>query len=397
MCVSGLSLTNFNKLLAKSSEINDLCTPIKNLLGINYFNYIRLNKDNSRLSLTNYPKYIEDFYIKKSYAKKYINTVEKSCIKEIDIYQDYFQWKEVADVSASFAEAEQHYNITNGITLIKRFPNFVELYYFGIPKNTIKNSDVLKSNIDLLDRFILYFKDKGNKTITYAEENPITVKNITNCIPLHDMSLNACASILSHMNQFRFIYQQGEKKIFLTARETMLLIYLIMQFSMREIAEKLRCSHQTIENCLNGIKSQLSCYTRHSLIEKLNNLKIIDISIKNKEEINFFQCNFITSTSKEYLLNTAIENIHLDGIRKNIYLTKQEAICAFYLCHGYSAKNIANNTNRTFKTIEAHIYNLKKKLSITTKSSLTSFFIHHKILPMIALAYPELSDVFQPK
>jgi DNA-binding CsgD family transcriptional regulator len=55
---------------------------------------------------------------------------------------------------------------------------------------------------------------------------------------------------------------------------------------------------------------------------------------------------------------------------KNTYLTKQQMICAAYLMHSYTAKQIAKIMNLSYRTVENHIETIKQKFSCQDRSEL---------------------------
>jgi DNA-binding NarL/FixJ family response regulator len=68
------------------------------------------------------------------------------------------------------------------------------------------------------------------------------------------------------------------------------------------------------------------------------------------------------------------------SLEKQTILTSRELQCAYYLLEGMTAKGIASQLNISHRTIEAHIDNIKHKLSCKNKIQLVlklaSLFIH---------------------
>ena len=375
-----------HKLLEKTPEIEQLCLPLKDKLKVTYFNYVKINADNSRVILTDRAKYIEDYYRTHAVMPEYSERIEKKHILKNSSYPEYFLWKKFESATSPFfVEARERYNIANGITLIKYFTNYVELYYFGTAKNNTTAPEIYESNIDQFERFILYFKNNGRKLLKFADDNAIKIENTAIDIPSYDAVFNKRYPLFSDLGEFRFTYRKGKENLFLSEQETKCIAYIIRQFSMREIADMLKRSPKTIEAHINNIKRKLNCSSRQSLVKDL--LKL------DKENSAFYNDKINKSKlASEYATSLYLKNIYLDHIKKDLYITKQEAICLYYFCHGYDAKTLGKKIHNSYKTIERHIYDIKLKFGIKKRSALVHFCLYHNLLNMITIAYPNLID-----
>jgi DNA-binding CsgD family transcriptional regulator len=364
--------------LQKTSEIEQLCLPIKDQLGITYFNYVRLNRDNSRFLLTNKAKYVENFYKYKRYHDKTVMNIE--CLK----YNKVFMWEAIKN-APTFKEARNDYDIANGITLIETSDDYYELYYFGTTANNKK--DYL-SHIDWFERFIMFFKDRGNDLIHFACQHPMVLPETKHYISTDNATKEEFRT-LTNSDYFRFIYDAEESNYIFSQRETEFASYLLMQFSAREIARKMQLSNKTVEAHIAKLKEKLGCYSKQSLIEILFKLDIVNINLPYKNDsINLNKKN-CTDFGK-FLFNTNCNKIYIDAV-KDVYVTKKESECLFYFCHGYNAKKISKMFNCSYRTIEQHIYNVSKKLRCSKKSQLVNFCIRKNVLQKFKIMCPYLN------
>ncbi len=60
---------------------------------------------------------------------------------------------------------------------------------------------------------------------------------------------------------------------------------------------------------------------------------------------------------------------------KNLVFSKREIECLYYLIRGLSAKQIGKILNLSSRTIETHIYNLKKKVGGRKKSDIITWVL----------------------
>lgn len=61
-------------------------------------------------------------------------------------------------------------------------------------------------------------------------------------------------------------------------------------------------------------------------------------------------------------------------------LTKREKECLYYTVKGYTAKDTANALGISRRTVEAHLKNLKSKLSVKKKSQLIRFALENQVV-----------------
>jgi len=110
---------------------------------------------------------------------------------------------------------------------------------------------------------------------------------------------------------------------------------------------------RTIHGAPCGIVIRLTQIKNTQLLQKI-------MCFMNKELIVPELANYI---SKKFL----IKKTYFDNI------TAMESVCLFYLIRGKTTKEIASIVNRSPKTIDKHVENLKAKLNCYNKSSLIAY------------------------
>jgi DNA-binding NarL/FixJ family response regulator len=304
-------------------------------------------------------------------------------------FSNYVTWDTVAE-TPTFIKAKNTYDIANGITFIKSFPEYTELYYFGTLSNNLQATELYRSNINLFDHFILYFKDRGKKLIDLSDTHPMYFRDRVN--PIEENYLKSKQKpLIPNFDQYRFSHQQGNESIIFSKNESEFLLYYSLQYSMREIADLLSVCENTTYYYLLKIQNTLQCDSRKKLLKKMEELKLInpshpENSLTEKSSTPIITCD----TNTLFLQDTSIKKIYLDDGVESHFLTKAEATSLYYYCCGYSAKSIGKISDSSNKTIEQHLYTSKKKLGIRKKSALTSYCYSHGIFEKIVLAFPEL-------
>jgi DNA-binding CsgD family transcriptional regulator len=59
-------------------------------------------------------------------------------------------------------------------------------------------------------------------------------------------------------------------------------------------------------------------------------------------------------------------------------LSSKESECFFYWIRGYSAKEIARKLQRSHRTVEIHLANIKQKIGLQKKSQIIEWSIHNQ-------------------
>lgn len=263
------------------TDIAEICNPL-NKLGITSFNYVRTYDDGSQVNLANIPAWLEYFYENEFY---HIGAFERHPSK----YQSgYALWPQLSGQKIFF-DARTYFNIDNGITIIEKQLDSCDFYYFGTTTNNSSIVNFYLNYIDLLKRFILYFKDRANLIIKRANENRIILPNH---FEQHESPDNNETYVLESFKK-EFLKETAIKNLrltgdlegeLLTNKQLGCIIHLIEGKTAKEIAKILGVSYRTIEGHITKLKTRFNCHTKTELISKL---------LKNGLGIYSNKCNII--------------------------------------------------------------------------------------------------------
>ena len=162
-----MNILNKNHItLSSPAEIEEICAPLKKI-NIETFIYIKNYKNGKLIHLSNRGNWLEHFYERNFYK---IGPFEK--LK--DIYKEgVLLWSHLSGKQV-MREAKEYFNMAHGITIVeKNFDGSDEFYSFGAGKDNPEVVIFCLNNIDMLKRFILYFKCKAEKILKHAEQNKI--------------------------------------------------------------------------------------------------------------------------------------------------------------------------------------------------------------------------------
>jgi DNA-binding CsgD family transcriptional regulator len=240
--------------------------PLFNCFGITHFTYVKIYNDGSRCSLSTNAEWTESFFKNKFYM---LASHETDINKFKSGYLLWLAANETDQKVISFSR--EFHNIDNGITIIERQASSCDFYHFGSTRDNYKIINFYINNIDLLNKFILYFKDKASKLITEAKNNKIILPDIKK--PFYNKVLSKfkdenSANFLEMCKINRIFFEDNGLLQYLTKREFDCLLDLIQGKTAKEIARKLNISSKTVEYYLGKVKIKLGCYTRAQLIHK---------------------------------------------------------------------------------------------------------------------------------
>lgn len=150
---------NNHPSFAAHSRIKELCSPL-NQLGISYFSYVQVTS-NKFFGLNTSPEMSADYIKTKAYnvdlhveGNMYLNENDK-----LYTLWDALENKEKIDTRSNIQLA-QKFDIAHLFTITEKTKQHTECYHFA---STVENHAINQfyyNNLDLLNKFILYFKER---------------------------------------------------------------------------------------------------------------------------------------------------------------------------------------------------------------------------------------------
>lgn len=246
-------------------EIDQICKPLYKV-GITLFTYLKNFNNGSQVYLSNNPHWIKDYYD--------LNLYESSQFEfDFNLYHSgYFIWPQEND-SEVFLHGRNFFDSNYGITIIQRNTIDCEFYFFsGSAKTTWLNHFYL-NNIDLLEKFIIYFKDSASYLLKKAEKNRIWIpRSSVNETSKLDLT---CDNFFNLRNEFlqainlKDSLSDKEAVQQLTHREKEVALSVLQGRTAKEISNHLVISRKTVERHIENMKTKLKCENKAELIKRL--------------------------------------------------------------------------------------------------------------------------------
>lgn len=175
-------------------------------------------------------------------------------------------------------DTRDNFNIGNGITIEKNGSHYKELFYFSAHKDNYDINNFYLNNLDLLNKFIFYFKDKASKTINRFESRKMNVPSYyRNLIqPMQQDKTPTLDGLKEAFNEELNIdkYYLGDEfqDRYLTKRELECIKWVAYGRAQVDIAKTLGISQKTVETHISNVKAKLNCFKSAQLVHRLHSL-----------------------------------------------------------------------------------------------------------------------------
>jgi DNA-binding CsgD family transcriptional regulator len=252
--------------LTSAKDIQQICAPLFELLGITYFNFTRVYADGGRIRLCTDPLWVEYFYSSELYKTSVFE-------RNPGLYiPGQFLWSQ-CDTNPSLEVLKQHlregYNRANVLSIVKPQQTFMDVFNIaGQSQDTEINNKYL-TYMSCIHKFLNYFLIKAAKFIALSEKArffvPIEQEQF-----LSDDGSGLQKGSISHQFmeklEFKQVFISNKKNnILLSPRETQSLILTLKGKSAKEIGRELNLSPRSVETYIENIKRKVDCPTRGSL------------------------------------------------------------------------------------------------------------------------------------
>jgi DNA-binding CsgD family transcriptional regulator len=246
-----------NHISVKSGDdIRTICKPLFDRSDISFFIYCRFYDDGTLVSFPSNTAWHKHFMEKEYFSNK------------LRMKEGLHLWASHEQYSKATIEARKHFNIDNKFEIVERGANYYDVYGFASSKGKNRIIDYYINNIDYLKKFGLYFKNKAEKLID-------TARTVDNRLLIHHQIVDCEEEImLEYVDDFMrnrikhyYVNTRYSSDLYLTSRETQILLYTLQQRSAVDIGRIVGISPKTVESYLAKAKEKLGCETRPDLFD----------------------------------------------------------------------------------------------------------------------------------
>lgn len=245
------------------SEMKQICEKLFQVSPIVFVHYIRAYKDGTQACLCSNANWLEH-YFKKDYHKL-------SAFRSFngDCNEMYLITSELKRSQPIIKDATERFRIGPGIAIVSSTNNWTETVLFCSDIDYENPYQYLFNHLDILKKFILFFKDQGHSLLKDACTNKIILPPVS-----FDLN-NAVAEKDYQDTQFPTKRYYINNDIYLTCKEVACLHYLSEGNSCKEIAQILHNSTRTITTHIENIKTKLDVKKTVTIVDIAKSLGII--------------------------------------------------------------------------------------------------------------------------
>ena len=232
--------------LTAHQDIRDLCKPLFDTLDLCIMNYIRVLPDGKVTYLCDNVHWLKN-YLQQHYPS--LGAFEQNTeFRE----EQHVLWSALSDTDPVVIDSREMFNINHGITLVRYHQGAYDFFNFGTNKVEAHAKEMLTSEQERLNQFILEFYDKAQGLITQADQHAL------------DLELFNANTPNKPANK-RFYLGPKHNYEYLTQRELDVLQLMLQGFSIPELSARLFISTRTAEKHVENLKTKLNVKTQCQL------------------------------------------------------------------------------------------------------------------------------------
>ncbi len=247
-------------LFSDVENIRKICSPLK-LINIENFFYHRIYSDGFMIHLSTDVVWGE-FFLNKLFSLDYD---EADINNHLYIENSISLWEMNAH-NQVWQDGKLNFNVGNGISLLsEKNPKYKEISCFYGSRYNHELNDFYLSNLDILQNFVMFFKDQASNLIYEFEQKRILLPKKYRLAPSkqESVAVDKRNEFLSFIKPKKFFIEEQ----YITEKEAECLYWLSEGKTSDEIGIILDRSNRTVEKHIEHIKEKLNCYTKSDLMK----------------------------------------------------------------------------------------------------------------------------------
>lgn len=257
-------------LSAPSNDIQSICKPLFENTEITAVFFRRIYRNDHALSFSTNPAKIEWHYVN----KKYKFARSEICPTEHRLKPGYYLSDKLdychPELLLLKKEEQQYFSHYHNLIVMNSTSEYNEAFDFATSNSNSLINEWYLSNIDVLEKFISYFKSRITVFLQTPEKFWVS--------PPEDFS-QGLGEIRYHNDQALILDKDRAKTnvehycAMLTPREKECLYWMFLGKTMPEIALILNISKRTVEKFITNIKEKFACNTLFQLGNALSSIQ----------------------------------------------------------------------------------------------------------------------------
>jgi len=282
--------TPMNKLQSHISfqlckDVDELCKTLFTHTPIKVFEYSKVYSNGARVELSNHAAHMENAFISRA---KMSRVYTPALIPENQRYLLINNWIDSLEdnntkstLSDQLNSQHELFGIGNELSIIKRGEEYIEYFHFYANSNNTGMANYYINNIELLEKFALYFTNTGRHLIQQSDKDPLVKpwrkKSSTNDTIIQSPEGQSRDKFIESITPKRFFINIDNRDEFLTKREIDCARLLLKGKTNKQISDELFISLRTVETHLDSLRSKTNSNNRSELIAFLMRTDFVNI------------------------------------------------------------------------------------------------------------------------
>jgi DNA-binding CsgD family transcriptional regulator len=280
---------------AKADDFHSLCSPLLCHSEIDMIAYVRSYSDGSFFAFNTYIKFEEyatyDPFMHKIFSKFGIIMD----FNMLDILSDNVQFPKnkgnkirwyLTDIHQGehWINLLQDFNLNSYFCVSEKIDNYHEGFEFASSAGKDISSFYI-NHYDLLEKFMLYFKEYGADLIRMGEKNKITLptyeveyyKMMQDIEKKITIEKNGLANLNTDFKLKKYLLNNKNIGVYITARELECLQCLSQGLTAKEAGNVLQISPRTIESHVQNIKDKLGVSFQNQMLKIFRSSSLVNL------------------------------------------------------------------------------------------------------------------------
>lgn len=252
-------------------DVTEICQPLFQRYELDHFCYARYNFNSSLMTVL----ITDGLLLNHHFKQKYMITPSIPN----KLFNKKFYYIAFPNLSDGFNQAVYDYQtifkLNYPIYCFDIYPEYFDLFIYAAKGQSSNIINSYLNNMDVLEKFKFYFKEKAEKLIKQTEQHMLLIpKNMQSNI---NSIVNTQKLENYFDNKIKHYKLEGKyKNITLTKREVETFICIAQGYTIKEAAKLMNISHRTAETYINNARNKLHITKKSEILNILrqNNLII---------------------------------------------------------------------------------------------------------------------------
>ncbi|HQS84805.1 MAG: hypothetical protein B7Y25_07795 [Alphaproteobacteria bacterium 16-39-46] len=256
-------LSAFNYSQSIRFELETLNKPLVDNLGVSFLAYRRFNKNGDLFYIFNNHSWMEHSFNNECWTSVNFQKRIKSFPSKKSLN---FVWPTTPEgLNDPNYNALYDLKIWNGITMLRKHEEYIESFAFCSDDLTTDITDLYVNHIDLLERYISFFKYKASHLL-YPPDKNLLIKSPLNW-PCFDEPSDKIKNFIDQTEVKKHFLAHKGSNVFIAKQEMKCLALFCEGRKIKEVANALNLSPRTVESYFNNLKKKIDVHTISALVE----------------------------------------------------------------------------------------------------------------------------------